>query len=822
MVVVVNSNSADSLQLGNYYCEKRQVPSQNVLRINWTGGNIEWSLDDYQNALVNPLLAMLADRQLTNQIDYIVLSMDIPYRVTTETNGVNSTTSALFYGFMPDFRDPYTCPLASGSASAYAGSEGIFRQTPPISAASNSFLVTMITSSNLALAMQIVDSGVLADGSFPTQTVFLAKTSDTARNVRFVLFDNAVFNARMRGNCSIQRTNIDGTTNLGNLMGLQTGLDVFSLSGTTFATGAMADDLTSYGGMLFESTGQTSLLPFLQAGTAGSYGTIVEPCNYLEKFPSPQNYFFQLRGFNLAECYYQSVTNPYEGLIVGEPLSAPFAQPCDGLWNNLPPSSSLTGSTNLSVQFTAADATRPVQQVDLFLDGTFLQTLTNISPAEGNALYVTLPGCTNLSYPVLAGDTIASVASGLADVLNSISNLIVTGVDALVHGDRIELQSADPDRTGDQTFLSVSNAIGPASALTTFIQAGRSNFLDSIAWGVRGIDIAGTVVSNDFLTLNVTKTNGANVTVSVTNYSDGVTLSQFVQQFMDAINATNSLQGGDGLAAEDLTGGNAGGVDFNLRALSRGFAAAQIQASVAGDFVITPATAQKLDGNLSDLRPRNYLYITAGVTNLALNFLFDTTTQADGYHELTAVAYEGSHVRTQKRVSRCVLIQNTTLSATLSCLPDSTNIAVEAAMQFSVVANTNTVTQIELFSTGGSLGVVTNQSSAIFSVAGTNLGAGLHPFYALVTRADGKQYRTQTKWIRIIGSEPLFSLTILGAAPTLSWPATAGRLYEIVSATNVADTFQLRDSLITTNSLALWSETNHSSPQRFYRVSALQ
>ncbi len=47
VVVVVNQNSTNSVQLGNYYCEKRGVPPQNVLRItNWTGGNVEWTTSD--------------------------------------------------------------------------------------------------------------------------------------------------------------------------------------------------------------------------------------------------------------------------------------------------------------------------------------------------------------------------------------------------------------------------------------------------------------------------------------------------------------------------------------------------------------------------------------------------------------------------------------------------------------------------------------------------------------------------------------------------------------------------------------------------------
>src|SRR6266404_598047 len=202
VVVVVNQNSTNSIQLGNYYCEQRHVPPQNLLRISWAGGNVDWTITDYNTYLLNPLLTMLSSRQLTNQIDYIVLSMDIPYRVTSSTNGANSTTAALFYGFKPDSRSTDTCPMAPGSTNLYAGSEGMFRSAPPISATSNAFLVTMITSSNLALAKQIVNQGVLGDATFPTQTVYLAKSSDVYRNVRYATFDNAVFNTQLRGNYS--------------------------------------------------------------------------------------------------------------------------------------------------------------------------------------------------------------------------------------------------------------------------------------------------------------------------------------------------------------------------------------------------------------------------------------------------------------------------------------------------------------------------------------------------------------------------------------------------------------------------------------------
>ena len=92
VIVVVNQNSTNSVQLGNDYCEQRGVPPQNVLRMtNWTGGATNWSPADFQTNLLNPLLGLVASRELTHQAQFVVLSMGIPYRVT-DGNNENSTT----------------------------------------------------------------------------------------------------------------------------------------------------------------------------------------------------------------------------------------------------------------------------------------------------------------------------------------------------------------------------------------------------------------------------------------------------------------------------------------------------------------------------------------------------------------------------------------------------------------------------------------------------------------------------------------------------------------------------------------------------------
>ena len=54
---------------------------------------------------------MLSGRNLTNQIQFVLLSMDLPYEAVA-SNGLNSTTSALFYGFKPDTAPPPGLPIS--------------------------------------------------------------------------------------------------------------------------------------------------------------------------------------------------------------------------------------------------------------------------------------------------------------------------------------------------------------------------------------------------------------------------------------------------------------------------------------------------------------------------------------------------------------------------------------------------------------------------------------------------------------------------------------------------------------------------------------
>ena len=817
VIVVVNQNSTNSVQLGNDYCEQRGVPPQNLLRMTgWPGGSIEWSPADFQTCLLNPLLAMVTGRGLTNQAQFVLLSMDIPYRVTDGT-GQNSTTAALFYGFKTNTAPVAgiaSCSLPDNSSNSYAYSELPFSQTMPNTASTNSFLAMMLTDTNLAGAEATLNRGVAADNTYPTQTVYLAKTTDSARNVRFVEFDNSVFENQVVGNFAVTRVDTDSTA-FTNLFGLLTGLADFSLDTNAFVCGALGDSLTSFGGDILENSGQTPSLAFLEAGASGSYGTVVEPCNWTQKFPDPVDYFYQTRGFSVAEAYYQSVLNPFEGLLVGEPLAAPFARPGSADWSSLTDGTVLSGQATLSPTFTAAATNLPLAQADLFEDGTFFQTMTDLPPAAGNVLSVTLNGYTN-NYSVPANATLAAAAAGLAAVLNGQSNL--TQVLAFPVGDRIELQSLALSVPGSNATVAASSAIGSASNLTTRLTAARPEFLDTVATGYQLVTIYNMPVVGDWLQFTVMKTNGDMVTLAVTNNTPGATIGDLARNLVDLINTNSALQSADALFASDFYDEDPylPEAQFFLYARTPGWPASQILATLntSTNLLAAPDGTNPLADNVSDLRPRNHLYLSSGAVSLAVNFACDTPQMPDGYHQLTAVAYEGTSVATQTRIMRNVRIQNTSLTATLASLPAGTNATFDQQLQFTVTANANTVSRIELFSTGGSVGVATNQATAVFDLSAAFFGLGLHPFYALVTDQAGNRYHTQTMWYQII---PTLTLKLTGTPPMLAWPAIPGRQYDLQFTTNLATVFQTVATIAATNSVIQWPVTTTGSAG-FYRV----
>lgn len=98
-------------------------------------------------------------------------------------------------------------------------------------------------------------------------------------------------------------------------------------SGTLLTPGAIAEHLTSLAGNIGGAfvTSQTAMTEWLRAGASGTAGTVSEPFLTYRKFPHPRVHSHYFRGVTLAEAFAQSIQQPVQTLVMGDPLARPYA-----------------------------------------------------------------------------------------------------------------------------------------------------------------------------------------------------------------------------------------------------------------------------------------------------------------------------------------------------------------------------------------------------------------------------------------------------------------------------------------------------------------
>ncbi|MDO8597719.1 MAG: TIGR03790 family protein [Sulfuricaulis sp.] len=307
LAVIVNTLDPLSVRIGEYYARQRQISFQNFIKVSFLPGGTMLTREEFE------AIKAQIDRQTLPEVQAYALTWAAPYRVECM-----SITAAIAFGFDIAFCADGCKPT---QASPYFNSPSRLPFTqlkvrPAMSIAATSF----------EHAKALIDRGVQSDGSFPRATAYLLSTSDKARNVRSTGYPQA--ERMLRGRMRVLRLEQDALTDESGVLFYFTGIvNVEGLDTLTFVPGAIADHLTSAGGMLTDSS-QMSALRWLEAGATGSYGTVIEPCNMPQKFPHPVLVIGRyLQGETLIEAYWKSVLMPGQGIFIGEPLAAPFRRP---------------------------------------------------------------------------------------------------------------------------------------------------------------------------------------------------------------------------------------------------------------------------------------------------------------------------------------------------------------------------------------------------------------------------------------------------------------------------------------------------------------
>ena len=167
-------------------------------------------------------------------------------------------------------------------------------------------------------AVRQLSLSMKADETYPAGTFYFSDTTDIRNQTRKPNYQFAIDALNTLGH-DAEIINTPLPVAKRDVLGLSTGAASFSwvASGSKFVHGAIADNLTSYGGRLSEA-GQTKLSEFLRHNAAGASGTVIEPFALQAKFPHPLIHVHYARGCTLAESFYQAVQSPFQLLIVGD------------------------------------------------------------------------------------------------------------------------------------------------------------------------------------------------------------------------------------------------------------------------------------------------------------------------------------------------------------------------------------------------------------------------------------------------------------------------------------------------------------------------
>jgi uncharacterized protein (TIGR03790 family) len=304
LAVIVNTRDPLSVEIGEYYAKRRRIPFQNLIKVSFPPGRTGLYESEFE------AIKAEVDRQAGPNVQAYALTWAAPYRVACM-----SISAAFAFGFDRAFCAEGCKPTR---VSPYFNSSVTLPFTelnirPTMSLAALSF----------DAAKALIDRGIAADGSRPPGTAYLVSTSQAARNVRSRWYPlvQSMFRARLR----VDPIRADALRNRNDVLFYFIGSNrVEGLETLRFLPGAIADHLTSAGGMLTDS-GQMSALRWLEAGATGSYGAVEEPCNFPQKFPHPAVVIgHYLEGETLIEAYWKSVNMPGQGIFIGEPLATPY------------------------------------------------------------------------------------------------------------------------------------------------------------------------------------------------------------------------------------------------------------------------------------------------------------------------------------------------------------------------------------------------------------------------------------------------------------------------------------------------------------------
>ncbi|MHB9131925.1 MAG: TIGR03790 family protein [Armatimonadota bacterium] len=645
VLIVTNTRSSESLEIGNLYRRTRAIPYRQVFALT-TSTEYAISNQTYLDEIETPIRTYLKNQQLENEISYIVLTRGVPQQVDIDRG--RSVASLLAAMNLP--RDAATSLVRV--RNPYFNAPSAFTHLP--SPWQGLYLVTVLNGFSTRDVASLITQGAAADGTAPAGRFLFQASQDIPRPLQTAAVDLLTFRGLQAE--QLVAPPQDRNDVMGYLSGgIYSGLTKEVISSCKFRPGALADLAQNFSATAanFDENASPVLVPaswFVQAGVSGVHGVTGEAGLYsMPVVANPQSLFdHYTSGFSLAESYYTSLPFlNWHNIIFGDPLCTPYAQR---------PVVTIEGDTQsykgiVPLRVTANSPTRgtTIRNIDMYLDDRYLQTLY-----EPDTLTITLRigEQAGVSYTLPSDATLRMIIEGLAAAVNTNKELSAPGGVRAVPSIRtgtLQLIARTPGEKGDtlQASTSISEA-RPGTA--SLVARAEGNFL--AGGGKRPTPAKATLsfVGRRILPGDVVELQIGKEPLSYTVPEGKVTLPALLDALVALIEASPTLKQPGGVHAyrdpqgmpfitlEARTPGERGNIlPFRLQVKPA-------EGSSLRGYPDTPETlAGGHDGSASSLDIRFLL----GDASVNTSYLLNTAALPDGYHRLRAVATDGTGAQVQ-------------------------------------------------------------------------------------------------------------------------------------------------------------------------------
>ncbi len=383
ILVIANSDIEASVQLAQYYCAKRGVPTGNILALP-LGATLNDTItrDNYEKQLAEPIRKEVFSREFTAEIKCLLTTYGVPIKVgkrgplkdqqdnlkqleklaaQEKTNieqlkqkGIPDTSKEIKAIKLKlaqlqteiDFivGNETNASVDSELSMILFGDYELYRWQPnrlkdnPLGMYSNTFMVSRLDGPRFEIAKGLVDKAITAEKTGLRGIAYIDSRGriDDKKPYSYGNFDQSLRDLaeliRLRVGMTVKEERTEKLFEPNSCPRTAIYCGWYSLkkyiNSFDFVDGAIGYHISSLEAVDLRDPNSSQWCPsMLEHGVTATLGAVAEP--YLQAFPKPNEFFLELfNGRCLVEAYYY--TNPFNSwqmILIGDPLYRPFKNP---------------------------------------------------------------------------------------------------------------------------------------------------------------------------------------------------------------------------------------------------------------------------------------------------------------------------------------------------------------------------------------------------------------------------------------------------------------------------------------------------------------